>query len=51
MDATTEMFIGFLILEWMIFLPLIAIGVIGYFVTKHQLHEVENDLERLNGGN
>jgi hypothetical protein len=50
MDATTEMFIGFLILEWMIFLPLIVIGVIGYCMAKHELHEVEDDLERLNGG-
>lgn len=50
MDANTKMFIGFLIVDAMVFLPMILFGVIGCIITKRKLREVERDLERLNGG-
>ena len=45
MDTTTEMFIGFLIVEWIIFLPLIVIGVIGVACCKWKLKQIDQELE------
>ena len=50
MDANTEMFIGFLILEWMIFFPLITIGVAGYIITKFKIKQIDRKWEELDNG-
>ena len=45
MDSNTQMFIGFLIVEWIIFLPLIVIGVVGYIASKCALKKINQELE------
>ena len=45
MDSNTQMFIGFLMLEWMIFLPLIIIGVAGMLVCKFKIKQIDQDME------
>ena len=47
MSAETEMFIGFLIVEWVVFLPIITIGIIGYLASKCALKKIDQELEDL----
>ena len=41
MDINTQMFIGFLILEFSVFLPLIIGSLIGILVCKYKLRRIE----------
>ena len=50
MDTNTEMCIGFLILDWVVFLPLIIIGVVGVLTCKYQLKQIDKDLEEIEYG-
>ena len=45
MDHITEMFIGFLIVDGMIFLPMILFGIVGYCVCRYKLKKVTKELE------
>ena len=45
MDSNTQMFIGFLILEACVFVPLIIISLVGMIVCKAKIKRIDQELE------